>query len=181
MGMSDGVSSIESRLAAVETMLALMQQAQEPSDQPPPHLVETPTISGGGGVPIGSIVFWKWGPSDEAHPIPDGWQECTELQGKVPFGFKADDDDFGAVGDVGGTVEHTHDSHATHDHALNDVSTTQVPLGSGGDPYITHHTVTEPRTAYPTAQGEGDVVAHTTVKHINPGYVGCWIERVAAA
>ena len=42
-------------------------------------------------IPIGLIAVWGK-PADE--PIPEGWQECTDLRGRFPLGWNPDDADF---------------------------------------------------------------------------------------
>ncbi|MDO4224797.1 MAG: hypothetical protein Q4C75_02775 [Bergeyella zoohelcum] len=54
-------------------------------------------------IPIGLIAIWGK-PSTE--PIPDGWQECTDLRGKFPLGWNPDDTDFANLGATGGEKTH---------------------------------------------------------------------------
>lgn len=54
-------------------------------------------------IPLGLVAIWNK-PSNI--PIPLGWQEVTDLAGKVPVGLLANDADFGTIGQTGGTKKH---------------------------------------------------------------------------
>ena len=55
-------------------------------------------------IPIGLIAIWGK-PADI--PIPEGWQECTDLRGRFPLGWNPDDEDFNQLGKEGGAKTHT--------------------------------------------------------------------------
>ena len=50
-------------------------------------------------IPLGLVAIWNK-PSNV--PIPEGWQEVTDLAGKVPVGLLNADADFGTLGQTGG-------------------------------------------------------------------------------
>ncbi len=54
-------------------------------------------------IPLGLVAIWNK-PSNI--PIPQGWQELTDLAGKVPVGLQLDDADFGTIGQTGGATKH---------------------------------------------------------------------------
>ncbi|MDN3672605.1 hypothetical protein QWY99_06000 [Flavobacterium branchiarum] len=70
-----------------------------------------------GNIPIGLIALW----GRPANEIPAGWQEITEMAGKMPVGFDEKDSDYDVVGKAGGSKtktlsipelpEHAHDGH----------------------------------------------------------------------
>lgn len=70
-------------------------------------------------VPIGLIAIWG---KPASEPIPEGWQECTDLRGRFPLGWNPNDADFNELLKEGGdkthrlTIEemprHSHNIHA---------------------------------------------------------------------
>ncbi|MFP3591798.1 hypothetical protein [Chryseobacterium sp. SIMBA_038] len=55
-------------------------------------------------IPVGMIAIWNK-PATTA--IPTGWQECTDLRGRVPVGWDPNDNlDFGIVGKADGAKTH---------------------------------------------------------------------------
>jgi hypothetical protein len=60
-------------------------------------------------VPVGLIAIW----GQAANLIPKGWEEYTQLSGRVPVGLNSDDPDFDAILNSGGSkdavlVQHNH-------------------------------------------------------------------------
>lgn len=55
-------------------------------------------------VPLGLIAIWG---KPASEPIPEGWQECTDLRGRFPLGWNPDDEDFNTIGNEGGEKQHT--------------------------------------------------------------------------
>ena len=55
-------------------------------------------------IPLGLIAIWG---KPASEPIPEGWQECTDLRGKFPLGWNPDDEDFKELGKEGGAKTHT--------------------------------------------------------------------------
>lgn len=55
-------------------------------------------------VPIGLIAIWG---KPASEPIPEGWQECTDLRGRMPLGWNPDDADFNQIGTMNGEKTHT--------------------------------------------------------------------------
>lgn len=55
-------------------------------------------------IPIGLIAIWG---KPASEPIPEGWQECTDLRGRFPLGWNPDDSDFNQIGKTGGAKTHT--------------------------------------------------------------------------
>lgn len=55
-------------------------------------------------IPIGLIAIWG---KPATEPIPEGWQECTDLRGRFPLGWNPDDEDFNTLLKEGGEKEHT--------------------------------------------------------------------------
>ncbi len=55
-------------------------------------------------IPIGLIAIWG---KPASEPIPEGWQECTDLRGRFPLGWNPDDGDFNQIGKTGGAKTHT--------------------------------------------------------------------------
>lgn len=55
-------------------------------------------------LPIGTIAIWG---KPVSEPIPEGWQECTDLRGRMPVGWNPSDADFNQIGKVGGAKTHT--------------------------------------------------------------------------
>lgn len=74
-------------------------------------------------IPLGLIALWGKPSTD---PIPEGWQECTDLRGKFPLGWNPDDEDFNQIGGVGGEKKHTLtiEEMPSHSH--------KVPVFAGG-------------------------------------------------
>lgn len=156
---------------------ALAAQVQALQIQPPDDIS---TAAGGfeaehalEETPSGAVVFWPWGPADEAHPIPDGWQEYEDGRGKTLAGLLADDEDFGVVGNVGG-VAHTHADHPVHYHNLIGPQEGVVGVAAaGGD--IGQRT----SGGFASISPEGDETQpHESAKHIQPTRVGCWIQKI---
>lgn len=56
-------------------------------------------------LPIGSII-----PTTSSE-VPPGWSEFGDLAGKFPVGWKDGDEDFGTIGQEGGTLDHDHLDH----------------------------------------------------------------------
>lgn len=55
-------------------------------------------------IPVGMIAIWN---KPANVPIPTGWQECTDLRGRVPVGWDPNDSlDFGVIGKVDGEKKH---------------------------------------------------------------------------
>lgn len=50
-------------------------------------------------IPAGMIAIWN---KPVTVPIPAGWQECVDLQGRVPVGWIEGDGDFGTLGKAAG-------------------------------------------------------------------------------
>jgi len=55
-------------------------------------------------LPIGTIAIWG---KPATEPIPEGWQECTDLRGRMPVGWNPEDSFFNQIGKVGGAKTHT--------------------------------------------------------------------------
>lgn len=55
-------------------------------------------------LPIGTIAIWG---KPASEPIPEGWQECTDLRGRMPVGWNPSDADFNQIGKTGGAKTHT--------------------------------------------------------------------------
>ncbi len=54
-------------------------------------------------LPIGTIAIWG---KPASEPIPEGWQECTDLRGRMPVGWNPSDADFNQIGKTGGAKTH---------------------------------------------------------------------------
>lgn len=82
-----------------------------------------------GNIPIGLIAIW----GQAANLIPVGWEEYTELSGRVPIGF-SNDEEFDVVGKTGGAKSKTLSvsEMPEHDHAIGN-SRRNTGGGSGGD------------------------------------------------
>ncbi|MBF2707533.1 phage baseplate protein [Flavobacterium soyangense] len=82
-----------------------------------------------GNIPIGLIAIW----GQAANLIPVGWEEYTELSGRVPIGF-SNDAEFDVVGKTGGAKSKTLSvsEMPEHDHAIGN-SRRNTGGGSGGD------------------------------------------------
>lgn len=52
---------------------------------------------------VGTVKIWPTGEDP-----PQGWEEYTDLDGYFPVGWSEEDEDFGTLGDTGGTETHTH-------------------------------------------------------------------------
>ena len=54
-------------------------------------------------IPFGLVAIWN---KPATEPIPAGWEECTDLRGRVPAGWDSTDPDFGVVGNnIGSKTE----------------------------------------------------------------------------
>lgn len=85
-------------------------------------------------IPIGLIAIWG---KPATEPIPEGWQECTDLRGRFPLGWNPNDVDFNTLLKEGGAKTHTLtiDEMPSHEHR-----TFAVNSGLGNRPRGTHKT-----------------------------------------
>lgn len=81
-------------------------------------------------VPIGLIAIWNK-PSTE--PIPEGWQECTDLRGRFPLGWNPDDLDLNSIGGTGGAKTHTLTINEMPEHHHQQGSEALYNIYGGGD------------------------------------------------
>lgn len=90
-------------------------------------------------IPVGMVAIWN---KPASEPIPAGWQECTDLRGRVPAGWDPDDDDFNTVGRALGSKTHTLSIHEMpqHSHKVlsnnfgTQVLSTTSSIAAWGDP-----------------------------------------------
>ena len=75
-------------------------------------------------VPIGLIAIWG---KPASEPIPEGWQECTDLRGRMPLGWNPDDADFSEL--------LKNDGEKTHQ-----LKVQELPVIEGGFETVTHMT-----------------------------------------
>lgn len=75
-------------------------------------------------VPIGLIAIWG---KPASEPIPEGWQECTDLRGRMPLGWNPDDADFSEL--------LKNDGEKTHQLKVH-----ELPVIEGGFETVTHMT-----------------------------------------
>lgn len=82
-----------------------------------------------GNIPVGLIALWGLA----ANLIPAGWEEYTELSGRLPIGF-SNDVEFDVVGKIGGAKSKTLSiaEMPEHDHAIGN-SRRNTGGGSGGN------------------------------------------------
>ncbi|MET3536684.1 hypothetical protein [Chryseobacterium limigenitum] len=83
-------------------------------------------------IPVGMIAIWN---KPANVPIPTGWQECTDLKGRVPVGCDDSDNDFEFVGKIGGEKRQTLVQAELPNIRLKTFRNLQVPgYGPGGGP-----------------------------------------------
>jgi len=82
-------------------------------------------------VPIGLIAIWG---KPASEPIPEGWQECTDLRGRMPLGWNPDDADFSELLKNDGEKTHqlTIEEMPSHSHPYIDTYKGRIDHGQRG-------------------------------------------------
>jgi len=82
-------------------------------------------------IPIGLIAIWG---KPASEPIPEGWQECTDLRGRMPLGWNPDDADFSELLKNDGEKTHqlTIEEMPSHSHPYIDTYKGRIDHGQRG-------------------------------------------------